>query len=297
MSKKIIIFAAINDRTMKKILLISLAAVILTACKQDVQEDKYNITSKFNVTYNVYESFVNNDDGSITYYASAWGGLVGVMKEHNLPVDWTPYESITFEFAEPTTVETQVLISEKVKTWGRAGISSLTCFFDGLDVRNVSEVLFQATDSTTITIKNVRLTPIASNWDSRTIWEDECHFDNWENGIYLPPEHFTNLSEGDKLEFIFTTDRTDFGRTYWQFKTIYATTEMTLEGNYNELNKWGCAAVGRDATSYRIALTANDIAKLKELGLYVNGYYVIVTKVNILRKVYQLEETTTEESQ
>ena len=54
---------------------------------------------------------------------------------------------------------------------------------------------------------------------------------------------------------------------------------------------------GRDATSYRIALTANDIAKLKELGLYVNGYYVIVTKVNILRKVYQLEETTTEESQ
>ena len=283
---------------MKKILLISLATVTLTACRQEVQEDKYDITSKFRATYNIYESFTNNDDGSITYYASAWGGLVGVMKEHNLPVDWTPYESITFQFAEPTKVETQVQISEEVKTWGREGISSLTCFFDGLDVRNVSEVLFQATDSTTITIKNVRLTPIASNWDSRTIWEDECHFGNWENGIYLPPEHFTNLSEGDKLEFIFTTDRTDFGRTYWQFKTIYATTEMTLEGNYNELNKWGCATVGRDATHYRIALTANDIAKLKELGLFVNGYYNIVTKVNLLRKLYQHEEeTTTEESQ
>ena len=157
MSKKIIIFAATNDRTMKKILLMALATVILTACRQDVQEDKYNITSKFNVTYNIYESFENNDDGSITYHAAAWGGLVGVMKERNLPVDWTPYESITFEFAEPTKIETQVLISEKVKTWGRAGISSLTCFFDGLDVRNVSEVLFQATDSTTITIKSVRL--------------------------------------------------------------------------------------------------------------------------------------------
>ena len=56
--------------------------------------------------------------------------------------------------------------------------------------------------------------------------------------------------------------------------------------------------MGRDATSYRIALTANDIAKLKELGLYVNGYYVIVTKVNLLRKLYQHEEeTTTEETQ
>jgi hypothetical protein len=72
---------------------------------------------------------------------------------------------------------------------------------------------------------------------------------------------------------------------------------MTLEGNYNELNKWGCATVGRDATHYRIALTANDIAKLKELGLFVNGYYNIVTKVNLLRKMHQQEEMTTEESQ
>ena len=282
---------------MKKILLISLATVTLTACRQEVQEDKYDITSKFNVTYNIYENFETNDDGSITYYASAWGGLVGVMKEHNLPVDWTPYESITFQFAEPTKVETQVQISEEVKTWGREGISSLTCFFDGLDVRNVSEVLFQATDSTTITIKSIRLTPIASNWDSRTIWEGECHFGNWENGFVIQPENFMNVLEGDKLEFIFSTDRTDFGRTYWLFKTIYSGTDMTLEGNYNELNKWGCAAVGRDATSYRIALTANDIANLRKVGLFVNGYYNIVTKVNLLRKLYPQEETTTEESQ
>ena len=282
---------------MKKILLMTLAAVILTACRQEVQEDKYDITSKFNVTYNIYENFETNDDGSITYYASAWGGLVGVMKEHNLPVDWTPYESITFQFAEPTKVETQVQISEEVKTWGREGISSLTCFFDGLDVRNVSEVLFQATDSTTITIKSIRLTPIASNWDSRTIWEGECHFGNWENGFVIQPENFMNVLEGDKLEFIFTTDRTDFGRTYWLFKTIYSGTDMTLEGNYNELNKWGCASVGRDATSYRIALTANDIANLRKVGLFVNGYYNIVTKVNLLRKMHQQEEMTTEESQ
>ena len=282
---------------MKKILLISLATVTLTACRQEVQEDKYDITSKFNVTYNIYENFETNDDGSITYYASAWGGLVGVMKEHNLPVDWTPYESITFQFAEPTKVETQVQISEEVKTWGREGISSLTCFFDGLDVRNVSEVLFQAADSTTITIKSVRLTPIASNWDSRTIWEGECHFGNWENGFVIQPENFMNVLEGDKLEFIFTTDRTEFGRTDWLFKTIYSGTDMTLEGNYNELNKWGCAVVGRDATSYRIALTANDIDNLRKVGLFVNGYYNIVTKVNLLRKLYQQEETTTEESQ
>jgi hypothetical protein len=75
---------------------------------------------------------------------------------------------------------------------------------------------------------------------------------------------------------------------------------MTLEGNNSELNKWGCAVVGRDATSYRISLTANDIENLRKVGLFVNGYYNIVTKVNLLRKLYQqeeVEETTTEESQ
>ena len=92
MSKKIIIFAATNDRTMKKIMLMLMAAVFLTACRQEAQDDKYNITSKFKATYNIYESFTHNDDGSITYNASAYGGLVGIIKERNLPVDWTPYE-------------------------------------------------------------------------------------------------------------------------------------------------------------------------------------------------------------
>jgi hypothetical protein len=294
MSKKIIIFAATNDRTMKKIMLMLMAAVFLTACRQEAQDDKYNITSKFKATYNIYENFTHNDDGSITYNASAYGGLVGIIKERNLPVDWTPYESITFEFAEPTKVETQVLISEKIKIWGRTGITSLTCFFDGLDVRNVSEVIFQTTEPTTITIKNVRLTPVANNWDTRPIWEGECHFGNWENGFVIQPEHFMNAVEGDKIEFIFTTDRNDIDRTYWLFKTIYSGTDMTLEGNYNELNKWGCAAVGRDATHYRIALTANDIANLRKVGLFVNGYYNIVTKVNLVRKLHENEDPLTE---
>ena len=69
---------------------------------------------------------------------------------------------------------------------------------------------------------------------------------------------------------------------------------MTLEGNYNELNKWGCAAVGRDATHYRIALTANDIANLRKVGLFVNGYYNIVTKVNLVRKLHENEDPLTE---
>ena len=67
-------------------------------------------------------------------------------------------------------------------------------------------------------------------------------------------------------------------------KTVYNKTEDTLEGNDNELNQWGCAMMGQAATSYRILLTANDVKKLREKGLFVNGYYTNVSQVNLLRR-------------
>lgn len=277
---------------MKRILTI-LTAAVLAACSQPVKDDPLDLTDKFKGTFNIYEKFEKNADGSITYTSMPFGGLVGMMKEHNMPVDWTPYESISFEFAEPTTVETQILLSDRQKTWGRPGITSLTCFFDGQDVRNINEVALQTADSSTITVKRVRLSPKASNWEPVQIWEGDCHFGNWEKGFIVKPEKFQYAIEGDRLEFVFTTDTSDPERGNWLIKTIYDGTDMTLEGNYNELNKWGCATVGRNARSYRIALTANDIKNLKEKGMFVNGYYNNVTKCNLLRKVVgeQSQET------
>lgn len=287
-------------KDMRKALLLMMTAIVLVSCSENKQEDEFNITDKFVGTLNIYEKYTKNGDGSITYSGIPWGGLVGVMREHNLPVDWSKYESITFEFAEPTKVETQILVSDRLKTWGRAGITSLTCFFNDQDVSFINEVTLQLADSATITVKKVRLSPLATNWASTTAWEGDCSFGNWEDGFFVSQENFENLVEGDKLEFIFTTDQSDPSITYWLFKTIYAGTENTLEGNYIELNKWGCAVVGRDATVYRISLTANDIAMLKKNGLYVNGFYNRVTQCNLLRKMYkevQTEDNTANESQ
>ena len=44
------------------------------------------------------------------------------------------------------------------------------------------------------------------------------------------------------------------------------------------------AMMGQAATSYRILLTANDVKKLREKGLFVNGYYTNVSQVNLLRR-------------
>jgi hypothetical protein len=36
---------------------------------------------------------------------------------------------------------------------------------------------------------------------------------------------------------------------------------------------------------YRITLTAEDVVNLQKSGLFVNGYYNIVTRCNLLRKM------------
>ena len=51
--------------------------MMLTACgsSTSVEEDPLDITSKFNNTNNIYESFEKAEDGTITYNAVRWGGL------------------------------------------------------------------------------------------------------------------------------------------------------------------------------------------------------------------------------
>jgi len=264
-----------------------LACAVFTGCSLGhSSEDDNVLTSKFNGTWNIHEGIDRDFDGVITYHALPWGGLVANVKKQNMPVDWSGYESISFEFAEPTEVPTQISVSDKIKTSGKPGITSLTCYFDGQDLKSVDEVALQAIDTSTLKIRSVYLTPGTSVWESTPIWKGNCAFGNWANGFIVKPEQFTSALEGDKLEFIFTTDTSDPSVTYWLFKTIINETDSTLEGNDNELNPWGCVMVGKAATVYRIILTAGDITKLREKGLFVNGYYNVVTQVNLLRRGY-----------
>ena len=119
---------------------------------------------------------------------------------------------------------------------------------------------------------------------STAIWEGECSFGNWENGFSIEAEKFANVNAGDAIEFIYTTDDNN-PNTWWQFKTIFSGTETTLEGNKTDLNDWDCATVAKGSTTYKIVLTENDVTGLKEKGMYVNGYFNIVTKVNLIQPV------------
>lgn len=261
-------------------------AAMLVACgvRMVEVEDKMLLTDKFNSTANIHEQVKMNSDGTITYNSVSWGGLVGSVKEHNMPVDWSAYESVTVSFVEPTTVETQLLVASRYKSYGKAGIMSLTCNFDGQDMKNIDEVILQTAEPGTVKVKEVRLTPISGHWTSKKLRDVDCDFDDWKNGFVLQPELFANVQEGDKLEFRYTTATNNPDIANWLIKTVYNGTEKTLEGNDESLNKWGCAPVGARSTLYRIQLTAEDVRMLKEKGIFVNGRYLHVTQCNLLHE-------------
>lgn len=267
---------------MKKLLTI-MASMVMVACGSNSDGDSLDLTSRFNGTWNIHEKFEKGDNGEIIYHAIPWGGLVGSMRERNLPVDWTPYESVSVEFAEPTKVGTQLLIKDRLRVFGKPGITKMTCYFDGQDVTQIDEVAIQSSDSSILKVKRVYLTPGSSVWDSTPIWEGHCVFGDWEEGFVIPGDKFLDAVAGDKLEFIYEVDRSDPKVEYWQFKTIYNGTDSTLEGNADQLNAWGCCPVGESGV-FRIRLSENDVKELRKIGMFVNGYYNIVTKVNLLKK-------------
>lgn len=119
---------------------------------------------------------------------------------------------------------------------------------------------------------------------SSQIWSGECVFGSWESGFSVPAEKFANASAGDVLEFVYTTDP-ETTEKWWQFKTIFAGTQEALSSNKSDLNEYDCATVASGSTSYKIVLNAEDIAKLKVTGLFVNGHYNIVTAVNLIQPV------------
>lgn len=267
---------------MKKLLTI-MASMVLVACGSNSDGDSLDLTSRFNGTWNIHEKFEKGDNGEIIYHAIPWGGLVGSMRERNLPVDWTPYESVSVEFAEPTKVGTQLMIKDRLRVFGKPGITKMTCYFDGQDVTQIDEVAIQSSDSSILKVKRVYLTPGSSVWDSTPIWEGHCVFGDWEEGFVIPGDKFLDAVAGDKLEFIYEVDRSDPKVEYWQFKTIYNGTDSTLEGNADQLNAWGCCPVGESGV-LRIRLSEKDVKELRKIGMFVNGYYNIVTKVNLLKK-------------
>lgn len=123
--------------------------------------EKVSLIDSFNYTWNKAESFEKAEDGTITFNAVQWGGLAGWFAPDDVPSDWSEYTKIVFEFAEPTTVETQILVkngdNDVASAWGEIGIKKLECSFDGKDVSQVTQCALQAANPATLKITAIYL--------------------------------------------------------------------------------------------------------------------------------------------
>ena len=260
-----------------------LAAVFAVACSDGEKGGDKDITSLFKDRWNINEEVIHNNDGTITYNAIQWGGLVANFSNQEQPENWSNYEKIVFEFAERTAVRTQLMLNDKVVSYGSPGISVLSAPLVGVEIKDVKHVALQAYENTTIKVKRIVLKEAKENDFTTPIWDGECIMGNWESGFLVDAEQFRDAQPGNVLEYVYTTDTNNPNIYYWQFRSVYSGTEQPLEGNASELNDWGCASVGKGTTRYRITLTENDVVQLKKLGLYVNGYYTIVTQCYLLQ--------------
>ena len=116
------------------------------------------ITNKFNACWNKSERVGVSETGALEYHALQWGGLsywVGYR-------DWSDYEKIVFEFAQPPVVHTQILVqmedkSKDLSSKADVGARQISLSFEGKDVTRVAQVAIQADKATTLYISRVYL--------------------------------------------------------------------------------------------------------------------------------------------
>ena len=125
---------------------------------EEPQGEEEDIIDKFTYCWNAAETATHNDDGTITFESAEWGGLAGWFAPEDVPSDWSMYEKVVFEFAEPTTVNTQILVGgTKASAWGNAGITKLECVFGDNDMTAVQQCALQTSAPTTIVVTRIYL--------------------------------------------------------------------------------------------------------------------------------------------
>lgn len=256
---------------MKKILL-SLLAVFAAVSTNAQTEVELTLTEGHTLLVSTIEEAGGTDADIVRFYiknnsgASREGWGIGGFAESD---NWSPSVAWTGMAGEEWAQEHTVAEIKSVAKAGQYhGVGITINIYNDCKVEKCTLVLQGDAPAITTT----------------TIWEGSCSFGDWsENGVSIPAEKFANAVEGDVLEFIYTTDDSN-PNTWWQFKTVFAGTEDCLTSNANVLNDWGCATVAKGSTSFKITLNAADIAILKEKGLFANGYYNIVTAVNLNHK-------------
>lgn len=115
------------------------------------------------------------------------------------------------------------------------------------------------------------------------VWSGWTTFDkaDWSRNVIVPPSSFASLAAGDTIE----VDAADIKADYHKVKLYAAANSWAelREGTYSPAYDTQNGSVAPENGKAAYTVTASDAAALKEKGLAINGYGVVVTKVAIIR--------------
>lgn len=115
-----------------------------------------DITNHFNYCWNDQEKQTHHADGSITYQAKTWGGLV-----YWIDKDWSSYKQLVVEFAEPAPVDVQPIIQYEDEKWEtfytKKGVTEVVATLNSVKRHKVRQVAIQASADATLYIRRVYL--------------------------------------------------------------------------------------------------------------------------------------------
>lgn len=108
------------------------------------------------------------------------------------------------------------------------------------------------------------------------IWEGNTDMGTaWSANVQIPAEKFANIKAGDTLKFTFTKGSAD----YFQLKFASASEGWPVLSS-PEKNEYD--SVDLTDSPYSFVVNAADVAALKADGMAINGYGVILTKVELI---------------
>ena len=148
------------------------------AAPPPAEGDKVNLIDYFTGNWNGAETNTHNADGTVTYNGKQWGGLSAWFAIDDVPVDWSKYIKLVFEFAEPTPAACQGFVQgvnpadgkELNHTWwGNAGITKLECPFEGKDVTQIKQAALQAAAEATYQISAIYLVESADGIENMMV--------------------------------------------------------------------------------------------------------------------------------
>jgi hypothetical protein len=161
---------------------------------EPLPDNAVDLIDKFTYTWKDDESLTHNADKSITYNGVQWGGLAAWLVTDAGDANWSDYEKLVFEFAKPTTVNVQCLISTSTENhyfFGDPGITKLECLFGNRDMSAVMQAGLQLADPATIVITKIYLVKKSGEEPAP------------EFALTFDPQDGTNVEVGDEITLTF----------------------------------------------------------------------------------------------